>query len=654
MVLLSRVHFLEEITITPGLFAIAQGEAAKRQAIEKERIAAIPATLDDIYRVLQLMPGVTFSDDYSAHFHVRGGEQNENLILLDGIEIYDPYHLKNIGGAVGVMNMEIIDKMAIMTGGFEARYGDRLSSVVAIENRNGHAERLTGSLGAGGTGISLLLESPLPHGSGLISFRKSFLKEAAELLNPTSYTFAPSFYDLQAKVALSVTPRHQLQYTLLYSRDNSYLEQWRGDRDLYADYGNAYHGFVWKYTAGANLYAECIASFGENFWNNRSGESEKEHLDLNENTCSGYLNGFPHPRHELSGGLSFKQITYSCEIETGELSTEQQELEDLVQSYFGSQTISQHTWKLAGFIQDKYQLSGRLSMNAGLRYDYFEYNDDQQTSPRVGLAFRLNDNTLCRAAWGHYFQAPLYAELTNSKGAGSNPRAQKSTHYVLGMERYFSPHLSLRIESYYKTLERMIGHYFTVDAQSGQPELRYGNPYSGSCRGIELFLQGRLSASLFLWATYAYSRATLEASFVNWQKAAIEKKTIPRFTDQPHNLSLFVSWRLPRKWELNLKWRYLSGIPYTPMSPLSVAEGFRWQYSEPYSARYPAYQRLDLRLGKNLIAGRFRIATFLEVKNLCNHRNVLLYDYRIENGQPVRKAYYTLPLLPTIEGRIAF
>ncbi|MBN1558754.1 hypothetical protein JW998_00790, partial [candidate division KSB1 bacterium] len=145
-----------------------------------------------------------------------------------------------------------------------------------------------------------------------------------------------------------------------------------------------------------------------------------------------------------------------------------------------------------------------------------------------------------------------------------------------------------------------------------------------------------------------------EAYFVNWQELTIEKQTIPRFTDQPHNLSLFLNYQLPKAWEFNIKWRYLSGIPYTPLYAQFSSGKPIWEYGDYYSARYPAYHRLDVRVGKNFTFKNWQLATFLEIKNLYNRKNVLLYDYRIENGQHVRKAFYTLPFLPTIEFKVSF
>lgn len=652
--LVPRVIPMQEIIVTPGNFSISQSQTVKQQAIEKERITAIPATLDDIYRVLQIMPGITFSDDFSAHFHVRGGKQNENLILLDGIEIYDPYHLKDIGGAVGVMNMDIIDNIAIMTGGFEARYGDRLSSVVSIKNRAGSTDRLKGNFSAGGTGISLLAESPIPYGSAMVSFRKSFLKEAAEILNPTDYTISPSFYDIQSKVTITANPNNHIIYNFLYSKDESYLEKWRNDSELHSDYGNFYQGIVWQNTLSSKFYSEFIISRGENFWDNRIGDSREEKLNLIEHCLSWDANFTPSPLHDIGLGMTYKHIHYDYEIVASEISQDQQELEDVVESYFGTQTISPRAYKLAFYLQDKFRLFRKLYMNLGVRYDYYDYNNDYQISPRIGLSCRIKDKTIIRAAWGKYSQAPIYTELTNTKGSDHNPAAQQSIHYILGVEHYLTEHLNLRVEAYIKTLDQMIGHYFEFDDQSPLPELKYGNPNSGSSKGIELFFNGKFSDKLAVWAAYAYSRTEIEAYFIDWGKLQVVKKTIPRFTDQPHNLSLFLNYKLPKAWDINIKWRYLSGIPRTPMYAEFRSGEPYWDYGDPYSTRYPVYHRLDLRIGKNFTFKNFQLTTFLEIKNLYNNKNVLLYDYRIENNKHVRNAYYTLPFLPTIEFKISF
>ncbi len=645
---------LQEIVVTPGNIIIAQTQSATTQTVEKERITSLPATLDDICRVVQIMPGVSFSDDFCAQFHVRGGKPSENLILLDGIEIFDPYHLKDVGGAVGIMNMDLIDDVSILTGGFPAKYGDRLSSVVSIKNRAGAADRLRGNFSAGGTGLSMVIEGPIPSGSVALSFRKSLLKEAVKILNPTDYSFSPSFYDLQSKIAIQASGRHRLTYNFLYSKDDSYLERWRANQELYADYGNHYHGLVWNFALNPRLSSELILSQGENFWDNRIGKDKEERLNLTEYVLNWNLNFLPTQRHDLELGLTYKHILYDYELKVAPISTDEKLLEELIESYYGNLKLTPHTHKISGYFQDQLKLFGSCYANLGIRYDYFEYNQDQQFSPRIGLAYHLLPKTILRAAWGNYYQAPGYTALARQKGAEHNPRAEQATHYVIGIEQTFSEGFRLRVEAYLKQLDNMIGHYFEFSDQSAQPQLHYGNPNEGRCRGIELFLDSKIGDRISLWGAYAYSKSELEAFFVNWDQQKIEQRKFPRFTDQPHNLSLFINYHFSSNWELNVKWRYLSGLPHTPQYATWNGNTPIWVTGDIYSARYPDYHRLDFRIGKKFNLKKLIFRTFLEIKNLYNRRNIFIYDYKIENGTHVRKAYHSLPFLPTIEANVAF
>ncbi len=645
---------MQEIVVMPGNFTISQNQTTRSQEIRKEKIEAIPATLDDIYRVLQIMPGVAFSDDYSAHFHVRGGKQNENLILLDGMEIYDPYHLKHIGGAVGVMNMELIDDVSILTGGFSAKYGDKLSSVVAIRNRSGDKKRIGGQLEAGGTGVSLMLEGPVPRGSWILSYRKSFLKEAAEILNPTDYTFSPSFYDAQAKLNFNLTQNNHLILNFLVSKDETYLEKWRNTYDLNSNYGNRYYGLVWRSFFHPKLLSEFILSGGQNFWDNTMGDDKKEELNLREHVANWNLNFQPRETIEFETGFTYKKIDYRYELQAAKLSTAQQELEALIESYYGDQNIHPETYKIAYYFQNKFRFFRHFYASWGLRYDYFDYIQSQKWSPRLGLAWNLGNKTVLRFAWGLFYQAPDYVELTRDKGAVANPSFARAIHYVAGIEHFLTTNFNVRLEGYIKPLSDMPGHYFEMDDSTNSPVLRYGNPNSGNCRGIEVFINGKILPPLSLWLTYAYSQAQLEAFLFNWENYTVEQKLIPRFTDQPHNFSMFLNFQLPKGWEFNLKWRYLSGIPYTPAHPGWNGETAVWTSGAVYSARYPAYHRLDFRVGKKFIFSKLQLASFLEIKNLYNRQNVLLYDYKIVDNTHIKKAFHTLPFLPTIEFKISF
>ncbi len=657
-VTLSRMILnMPEIVVTPGAFRLAQQQTSRRQSMLHDQLNTLPATFNDVNRVLHVMPGVSFSHDGSAHFHVRGGNQEENLILLDGVEIFDPYHLKNLGGAVGIINMELVEKVEMLTGGFPAKYGDKLSSVVNVVNRVSDANRLAGSIGIGGTGSKMLLEGPLPRGSWLVSYRKSFLREAIKILNPSENTFVPTFYDAQAKVQVRLNSSNQLIFNLLMSDDHSTFNKWILSRDLSSNYGNRYIGLVWKSVLRPGLFSKLLYSNGMNRRHNRVDDEDAELLNLKEDLYQWHLETEPRDGHNLQMGISYKKIRYRYYLNPELMWQSQRELETLLEMYFGKKNIIPSTYKASMYLQYRWNWKNLVIVNSGVRFDRFEYNDDSHWSPRLGLAYSLTDKTIIRAAWGYFYQSPVYARLSQQKGADTNPGAEQAIHSIIGVEHFFKHGLNIRVEAYYKKLSRMIG--YTVDTKGDQaiPEVQYGNPHHGYATGLELFAHGNLSGKLQIWFSYSLSRTRLQTSVINWDDLRIENKFVPRITDQPHNLACYLSYQLPHHWGLHLKWRLISGRPYTPKHQEYSLELGRmvWRDDAPNSQRYSMYHRLDVRIGRDFRLKWFDLSAYLEIQNVYNRKNLLLHDYAEDvNGRLYEKNYYMLPFLPTIELNVKF
>lgn len=637
---------LQEIIVTPGQYSLAQSHEITGQAFSQQEISRLPATLDDICRVVQMIPGVTVANDFSAHFHVRGGEHDENLILLDGIEIFDPYHLKDVGGAIGIVNMDVIENVQVLTGGFTAQFGDKLSSVVQINTKDGD-KRFEGNIGIGGTGVKTLIKGPLPYGSWFLTYRKSFLKEAVTFLNPP-YTISPSYYDFQGKLNFQLTSDQKLTFNALHSSDHNYLEKWKNQNRLKSDYGNFYIGMIWKNILSPGLLSELICSRGENFWDNKIGD-DKETLHLVESVLQHTIDYQISARHNLVTGIAYKHIKYNYQSQFNPVSSA--DFESLIKGLTDSSSIKPTTYKLGCFVQDSWQITNRLAIHSGIRFDYFDYNKDFQVNPRFGFAYQFCNRLMLRTGWGYYSQSPNYTELTSKKGKRSNPTAENSMHYTVGIEHSFNNSNVIHIEVYYKKLQDMIGHYI----ENGT-ELKYGNPYHGYCQGAEVFFKTTFGTKFTGWLTYAYSIAKIQETVVNFESKTIARELCYRYTDQPHNLTCSLNLNLANHWSINLKWRYLSGIPYTPYFPVYEHSGTSEQKAidirsgNYHSSRIPAYHRLDLRIMKTFLFSKFRLESFLEIKNVYNQKNILLYDYNIDQSGEFQKiAYYTLPFIPSLE-----
>lgn len=637
---------MREIIITPGQYTLAQSQSIAGQAFSQEEISCVPATMDDICRVVQLIPGVTISNDFSAHFHVRGGEHDENLILLDGIEIFDPYHLKDIGGAIGIINMDVIENVQVRTGGFAAQFGDKLSSVVQISTKDG-SKKFGGNLGIGGTGIKTLIEGPLPSGTWFLSYRKSFLKEAVKFLNPPC-TLAPSYYDLQGKLSFQLTPDQRLSLNVLHSSDHNYLEKWKSQRHLKSDYGNFYFGALWKKIFSSSVLGEVICSRGENFWDNTI-EDDKETLHLVEMVVQPSFDFQLTSRHYIHAGFIYKHIKYDyrADFDPGAASN----FESLIKGVLDTSAVKPTTYKLGWFLQDSWQITHHAAIASGIRCDYFDYNEDFQVNPRISFAYQFSERLTLRTGWGYYSQAPNYTELTAQQGKAFNPAAEKSVHYTIGIEQGFDQRFAIHIELYYKKLQDMIGHYI-----ENETDLKYGNPYHGYCKGVELFLKTMLGTNFTGWLSYAYSVAKIEETVIDFESNTIARELCYRYTDQPHNLACSFNFNFANHWSVNWRWRYLSGMPCTPYFPVyengepSTQKAIDIRSGKYHSHRFPAYHRLDVRIMKTFLFSKFRLDSFLEIKNVYNQKNVLMHDYEIDDSGTFQKiAYYTLPFLPSLE-----
>ena len=181
--------------------------------------------MPDVLRSFQALPGISVNNEFSAEFNVRGGNKDENLIQVNGAQVYEPYHLKEAQNAsVGVFNVELIEKVNIVTGGFSARYGDRLSSVANIEYREGNREKYKGAATLSMAFVDGYYEGPLSeNGSFIIAARKTYMEYLVDI---TDFGYSevksadPTFYDIQGVIGYDLSPNNKIKLSFLHSADN--------------------------------------------------------------------------------------------------------------------------------------------------------------------------------------------------------------------------------------------------------------------------------------------------------------------------------------------------------------------------------------------------------------------------------------------------
>jgi outer membrane receptor protein involved in Fe transport len=320
-----------------------------------------------------------------------------------------------------------------------------------------------------------------------------------------------------------------------------------------------------------------------------------------------------------------------------------------------SEAIDVTSFKAFGFLENVFQITDELTLNVGGRADYFEINRDLNLSPRVNASYRTEGGTTLRAAWGWYYQSPLYQQLKYSYSSDSNTKAQRATHYILGLEQRISfdddnGSLTAKLDGFYKKYDNLISYQrvFTSDIANPNSGPRYvrNNDAEGFAKGFDAMIT-LAWRNLSFWVSYGY---------LDTQEDLL-KDTIgfyPRFTDQRHSLAMALDYKLGDGWSCGARFTYGSGQPYTPLQFDKIKQ--RWVETAPKnSVNYPAYQRVDVRVDKRFTIFGLDGFFFLDVNNVLNYDNVRNYSYsRDYDGNTIVNTNYLWPILPSFGLTINF
>ncbi len=652
---------LSEIIVTPGHFAIMQNEPAVRQTLTREEIGTIPHFGEDIYRAVQRLPGIS-GNDFSAKFTVRGGENKEVLVLLDGLELYEPFHLNDIGGGLSIVDVEAIGGVNLMTGGFPAEYGDRLSGVFDISSITPDQSQRRTALGLSFLNARFKTEGLFNNGRGqwFLSARRGYLDLVLKLIGEDDQ-FSPDYYDVLGKVQYRLHDRHTLALHVLRSGDQFDLLD-KNDGDIVnSGYGNTYGWLTLKSFPSQKLFAQTVFSAGhvarERTGTDFNGTArqqvrayvdEKRAFQVYNLKQDWHYNLSDH--HFLKWGFDLKSLHADYDYFN-------RERVDVGAVPYDTITANTNPTgrKLGFYFANRARLLKSLTIEAGVRYDDNSYTADRNFSPRLNLAYMIGRNSVARLGWGKFYQTQGIHELDVQDGENKFFPAELAEHRVIGFEHNFASGVNIRFEAYQKRLSQQRPYYGNLlDATHVLvfPEVEEDRfmlaPQKGEAKGIELFVKKDNGGKLNWWGSYAFAFA----------EDRIGGKTVPRNFDHRHTVYLDFTYRPSPKWRLNWAWQYHSGWPYTEAAFKRIAlnsGGFFYDlgYGPRNAARLPAYHRFDLRVNRYFDASKGRWSVFLELINLYNRSNVRTYEYDLEvqpNGQFVTERHVEkwLPLLPSL------
>jgi hypothetical protein len=634
---------LDEIVVAPSTFGLLRTQGPSGQVITREDLESQPHPGNDIVRAIQRLPGISASD-YSAKPHVRGARAGEVLTILDGLELIEPYHLKDWDGAISIVDEETVSEASVITGGFTTEYGDRSGGVLAMRIADP-------PVGAPRTTIRLDFLSSVvksegtfreARGTWLASARRGFLGFVFDLTNAyPDEVVQPSYYDLFSKVQYELRPGHRVSAQILHAGDDNYGEE--VDSTFYRiRYGNSYGWLNWEADLNRDLSARTVASFGRitrdrqgmDYWD----PSNPQVLRIDDKNTTWNL-GLRQdwqlrqsPRMMLKWGFELRRGTSDYDYFRARFSlapnlTDPQGPDFWPRHDTVNVVTSKSGNEAAAYLANRFQVTDAFTVEAGLRYDRQSHTGEQQVSPRLNAALQLSPRTAVRGAWGYYHQSHSLHELWSADADTSFYPAQKAEHRVVALEHSLRNGISLRVEVYQRLLSDPLPEYRRLARNMGALWEEFLDdrvrvlPERGRAEGLEFFLKSS-GRGRFTWSgSYALSRA----------EEKVSGEWVPRPFDQRHAVNLQVAYRPTPDWSIAAGWTYHSPWPFTEIK-YQLAEtvwgrGAVLSYPDVLNqGRLPPYNRLDFRASRRFRRGRSDFLLYVDVFNLLNRENAL--DYR--------------------------
>ncbi|HLE85460.1 MAG TPA: TonB-dependent receptor [Thermoanaerobaculia bacterium] len=623
-------EFEDEIVVTPE----AQPkplEAHGVLAITRDEAAELPHLGDDMLRAVEALPG-TVRPETSSRIHVRGGRDDEVLILLDGLELLAPYHLQEFDSALSIVAPSALDSAQLITSGYPAEYGDRMGGVIDLTTTTPSARRLTAGVGLlygelGGAGLF-----GEERGSWYAAARSGTYRLALELEGGDA---DPRFWDLFGKVGYQLAPGQSLRLEALVAEDEYGLAAaGPADESYNSRWQNRYLWLAHDALLRPDLQVESIVSVGE-VERNRSGRTADElaRFEVRDRRTLG-IAGIkqtwrldPRPSFALAGGFELRRlgssVAYANERElSGPLAPLR------TRPAVGSTAFRERFDfdQVGAFVSGEARPSDALTTEIGLRYDSDRLTDERHWSPRFNLAWRARPRSVVRLAWGWYYQSQRPNELQVEDDETELYPAERSEHRVVAVEHELRGGSSLRLEAFERRLSRARPRYENLfDRVFVFPELEEDrvllDPVRGVSRGVEIAFRSSDRRPLGWEAAYTLSSA----------EEILGGRSVPRAIDQPHALRAAVRYRLASGWSAQAAWLYHTGWPTTEVSGRAVTDADGTVAIEPVLGplrgdRLPAYHRLDLRVSRSWELARGRLSAYLDLQNLYDRENARGFD----------------------------
>ena len=697
----------DDVVVTSEKYKIwKMADGVSQITLSPKQLMVLPKLGEvDIFRSLQLLPGVSGISDGSSGLYVRGGTPDQNLILLDGMTVY---HVDHFFGFFSAFNSDAVKDVQFYKGGFTSKYGGRMSSVVDLTGKTGSINKFKMDVGLSSLSLNGVAEIPVfDKGSILISGRRSYSDIIQTDFYQSIYGFLsggddsepringrgevmeqslmPSFYfyDLNAKFSYQLTDKDFVSFSFYNGEDN--LDESQEPKSAggsgatttqrftndFTNWGNLGGSAKWSRQWSDRIYSNFLVS-STDYFNIRNSERGTTTSD-DENSTGFIGNSFKSlednsvkdftirldnewklsNEQKLSFGLWFSDIS------TNFLMTRNDSLTILDRNSGSSQ--------LALYVSDNIELFSPLKIDIGGRITRYEGTESIYFEPRFSAIYSLTDKLKIKGSWGHYYQ--FINHITNEdvlEGtrdfwmvADDYLKPGFATHYILGAEYQTDDYL-FAIEGYYKDLENLVEFNQRIPISKGRESITqpsstvqenffFGDGYS---QGIEFLIQKK-AGNFNGWLSYTLGQ--VEYTFPDFN----EGLAFSASHDRRHEVNMVASYKFGN-WNLSASWVYATGKAYTaPESQyyLTLLNGESYGYthvSDKNTNRLPDYHRLDISGTYSFKLKSYSGDVGLSIYNLYDYKNVWYREYDLETTPIVITDITMLGITPTLFMKLYF
>ena len=679
---------------------IKMNENVSQISLSPKRLASIPNLGEkDIFRALQLLPGVSGTNESSAGLYVRGGTPDQNLVLLDGFTVY---HVDHFYGFFSAFNSDAIKDIQLFKGGFPAEYGGRISSVMDLTGKRGNINKVSFSGGLSLVSANATLEIPIGEKANLLLagrrsytdiIRSGLYNNIFDLYNdnnqsngtrfPNFNNFQqnqtqPSFYfyDLNTKFSYNPSDKDIISISMYNGEDNldssrknnnTFGSNTDGERSITTDikdllnWGNWGSSIRWARQWNDKLYTNIVGAYSNYFSNrNRVNDVTIQLPDTTNNFKTGLVEDNNLKDYTLRLHSEYK-INSKHSLEFGGQITKN----DVDYNYTFNDTITVIDQKDEGvlntvYLQDKWSPSEKLNIVGGIRATHFDVTDEFYYEPRFSLSYQLNDKLKLKGAWGRYYQFVnriVREDVTQGSrdfwllADEENSPISFSEHLIIGSSYEIDDWL-FDIEYFEKEMTGLTEFSLRFQSALGaDPNDQLFFEGTGISRGVDFLIQ-KMVGKYTGWMGYTLSE-------VVHTFPGLSDKPFYSLNDQRHEFKL-VNVLKAGRWDLGATWVYGSGKPYTAPNgiyTITLLDGTKTEYvsvGDKNGPRHAPYHRLDLSFTYKFDIGSGKGSMGLSLFNFYNRSNTWYKEFEVVNGQVIETNINYIGFTPSLFFNVSF